>query len=217
MSGLLLKDIYTLFSKTKFFLLMIAFFAVLPGASVSAFAIFYSVMLPMTTLAYDEQTKWPQLAAMMPYSTKELVLSKYLLGWLAVLVTSLLAWFGNVLTAGSFAPAAIIGSLLDPDSIYYVFMMLCLALCFMMLNLPMTFFLGVEKGRLFNLLVLVLIFLLLSTCVSSEAGWFKWLMGEHNAYIALPAVAALALVGNLLSIMISIRLYQRKALQGGHV
>lgn len=219
MQGLLLKDIYTLFSKTKFFLLLIGLFALLPGASISAFAIFYSVMLPMTALAYDEQTKWHQLAAMMPYSPQALVGSKYLLGLLAAVATSALAWLGQLFTAGSFTPAELAASLFDVEAVFYVCLLLCLALCFMMLNLPIMFYFGVEKGRLFNLLALVIVIVGISLFVSDESGWLRLVntLGDQNMYILLLAAAAVALVGNILSIMLSVWLYKRKSLQEGHL
>ena len=64
----------------KIFLVLLVAFALIPGYSMSAFAVMYAAMLPMTALAYDERSKWDTLAAMMPYSTGALVLSKYLLG-----------------------------------------------------------------------------------------------------------------------------------------
>ena len=84
MKGLVWKDIYTLLKQAKFILLLMVLFACLPGYSMSAFAIFYGAMLPITALAYDERSKWDELAAMMPYSVKEIVGSKYVLGLLLV-------------------------------------------------------------------------------------------------------------------------------------
>ena len=48
MKGLVWKDIYTLLKQTKFILLVMVLFACLPGYSMSAFAIFYGAMLPIT-------------------------------------------------------------------------------------------------------------------------------------------------------------------------
>ena len=82
MKGLLLKDWYTLTRQLKFILAMLVFFSILPGYSTVSFALVYAAMLPITALAYDERSKWDELAAMMPYSVRELVLSKYILGLL---------------------------------------------------------------------------------------------------------------------------------------
>lgn len=68
MKGLFIKDLYTLAKQMKIFLLMIVVFAVVPNGSMAGFAIVYSAMLPMTSLAYDERSHWDELAATMPYS-----------------------------------------------------------------------------------------------------------------------------------------------------
>ncbi|MEA4890523.1 MAG: ABC-2 transporter permease [Clostridiaceae bacterium] len=73
MKGLLLKDYYTLFKQAKIFILLILVFAVMPGESMTSFAVVYAAMLPITALAYDERAKWDSLAAMMPYSVRNIV------------------------------------------------------------------------------------------------------------------------------------------------
>ncbi|MFR3921142.1 MAG: ABC-2 transporter permease [Dysosmobacter welbionis] len=84
MSALLLKDYYVIFRQMKIFLLLILVFSCIPGTFYSTFAVVYASMLPYTALAYDERSRWDQMAAMMPYSARDVVLSKYLFGWIAV-------------------------------------------------------------------------------------------------------------------------------------
>ena len=84
MLALLLKDLYTLKAQMKVFLFILIIFALAFQAEAGAFAVFYATLLPVTSLAYDEQSKWPQLALMLPYSIKDIVLSKYLLGWFQI-------------------------------------------------------------------------------------------------------------------------------------
>ena len=88
MSALLLKDYYVIFRQMKIFLLLILVFSCIPGTFYSTFAVVYASMLPYTALAYDERSKWDQLAAMMPYSARDVVLSKYLFGWISVAVAA---------------------------------------------------------------------------------------------------------------------------------
>lgn len=80
MKGLLLKDWYTLIKQMKIMLVLMLVFACVPGYSMAAFAVVYAAMLPVTALAYDERSKWDELAAMLPYSVKEIVGGKYVLG-----------------------------------------------------------------------------------------------------------------------------------------
>ena len=95
MSALLLKDYYVIFRQMKIFLLLILVFSCIPGTFYSTFAVVYASMLPYTALAYDERSRWDQMAAMMPYSARDVVLSKYLFGWIAVAVSAA-ATFGSL-------------------------------------------------------------------------------------------------------------------------
>ena len=83
MSALILKDFYVLWRQARYFLILILVFSAIPGSFNATFAVVYTSMLPYTAMAYDERSKWDQLAATMPYSQRDLVLSKYVFGWLA--------------------------------------------------------------------------------------------------------------------------------------
>ena len=86
MKGLLLKDYYTLLKQVRFYLIFLLIFTIIPNMNLSSIAIVYAAMLPITVIAFDERSKWDQLAAMMPYTERELVFSKYVLGYIAVAV-----------------------------------------------------------------------------------------------------------------------------------
>ena len=66
MKALLLKDFYVLWKQMKAFLVLILLFSALPGSYNAIFAVTYAAMLPYSCVAYDERSKWDQLAAMMP-------------------------------------------------------------------------------------------------------------------------------------------------------
>ena len=76
MKGLLLKDCYILQRQMKWFMGLILVFALLPNAYLQLFAIVYGALVPYTTIAHDEQSPWGQLAGMMPYPVRPLVLSE---------------------------------------------------------------------------------------------------------------------------------------------
>lgn len=88
MQALILKDFYVMWKQTRVFLLVILVFSAIPGSFNAVFAVIYSAMLPYTAMAYDERSKWNQLAAMMPYSDRDIVLSKYAFGWLFILAAT---------------------------------------------------------------------------------------------------------------------------------
>ncbi len=99
MKGLLLKDWYLLCRQMRLILLLMVVFACLPGLSISAFAVFYAAMLPISMLASDERSHWADLASMMPCTTGALVGSKYLLGVLLVLAVSVLSTAAQLVTS----------------------------------------------------------------------------------------------------------------------
>ena len=198
MKGLVWKDIYTLLKQAKFILLLMVLFACLPGYSMSAFAIFYGAMLPITALAYDERSKWDELAAMMPYSVNEIVGSKYVLGLLLV----------GVITALSIAARIVIGIIkaapFDAEGIISILILACLSLVLLMVDLPLMFRLGVEKGRIIYILL---------TCGGVVAGvsYIDQLMAVLDSMMVstmLLIVLLVTAVGLGVSYCISARIYR---------
>ena len=150
MSALLLKDYYVIFRQMKIFLLLILVFSCIPGTFYSTFAVVYASMLPYTALAYDERSRWDQMAAMMPYSARDVVLSKYLFGWIAVAVSA----------AATFVLQTILSVIwlsdVEGPSIPVILLSVCVAVCILDITLPLMFRFGVEKGRLVMFLIMFL-------------------------------------------------------------
>ena len=200
MLALLLKDLYTLKAQMKVFLFILIIFALAFQSEAGAFAVFYATLLPVTSLAYDEQSKWPQLALMLPYSIKDIVLSKYLLGWFLSFVVSML--YG------------LVSLLIDGGDYFLVVIFMSLALCFLALTLPLVFWLGTEKGRLLLVAVLAGIFGMIGA-----TGYISVLYGMQEVpFGSVPAFSGVCLLGtllfNVLSIFLSIFLYKRRLLRG---
>ena len=148
MKALILKDTYVIFRQMKYFLVMILLFSALPSGFNNAFAVIYAAMLPYTALAYDERSKWDQMAAMMPYSTRDVVLGKYVFGWLciggAAVLSALLQAVLSLAVNRTFLPGVMALSVLG-------------ALCILAITLPLMFRFGVEKGRLAMFLIIFLV------------------------------------------------------------
>ena len=148
MKALILKDTYVIWKQMKYFLVMILLFSALPSGFNNAFAVIYTSMLPYTALAYDERSKWDQLAAMMPYSARDIVLGKYVFGWLciggAAVLSGLLQAALSLVIDRAFLPGVMALSVLG-------------ALCILAISLPLMFRMGVEKGRLAMFLVIFLV------------------------------------------------------------
>lgn len=202
MSALLLKDFYVMWKQTRVLLILILVFSCLPGAFYPTFAVVYAAILPYTAMAYDERSKWGQLAAMLPYADRNIVLSKYLFGYLAIAVTAGISMVIQSALTLIWNQAA---DNLSPLSTIPLAM--GVGVCVLALTLPLMFRFGVEKGRL---VMFLLIFLVCGgtgaiTSITSD-------IPDGGSYLALalPGVAVAAIVLTAISIPLSLRMYRRK-------
>lgn len=202
MKGLLLKDIYTLTRQMGIILVMIVFFAVM-GGSMSAFALVYSAMLPITALAYDERAKWDTLAAMMPYSALEIVFSKYMLGYIGIV-------FAAVISGGAeFVLASVKGGAFGGEELAGLLLTGCVALAMLAINLPFMFRFGVERGRIvFFIIIAVTVFIGMA-----GAGKLVEKLESMSASVGVVAGVALALAAalNAASVLASTAMYKRRS------
>ena len=201
MKGLLLKDWYTLIKQMKIMLVLMLVFACVPGYSMAAFAVVYAAMLPVTALAYDERSKWDELAAMLPYSIKEIVGGKYVLGVTAV------AAAGAVAAVAQLILNRFGWTQFDAEAAFALLFTACLALIMLAINLPVMFRLGVEKGRvLFTILI----------CASAAAGVIlsdklsALIDGIGSPVAAALVLLAIAAASQVVSFEASVRFYEMK-------
>ena len=199
MKALILKDTYVIWRQMKYFLVMILIFSALPNGFNNAFAVVYASMLPYTALAYDERSKWDQLAAMMPYSTRDMVLGKYVFGWLciggAAVLSGLLQMALSLVVDRVFLPGVMVLSVLG-------------ALCILAITLPVMFRFGVEKGRLAMFLIIFLVCgtagAIASITVSGDGGAFAF----QGPILVVMSIAALVLTA--VSVPLSMRFYTKR-------
>ena len=155
--GLLLKDIFELSAQCRVQLVLTGVYLLLP-LFIRGIELFASVgmmllaMMPVYALGYDERCRWERYALAMPVRKSDLFWSRFLLGVIAValgaavqVLVALLAGRGDLLS--SLAVTA-------PTAILYL-----------LIVLPLTMKLGVEKGR-FLLLLLTAAFMLLSGLIA---------------------------------------------------
>ena len=201
MKALLLKDFLTLSRYLRMALLFVVIFACIPGGSMAAYALVFAAMIPITALAYDEQSKWPRLAAMMPYTTRQLVASKYVLGYIMLGGAILLSVVSTVVTL------LVRGDVLDPASLSMLFILACAASLILAVIMPLILRFGVEKGRLVMLVGVAAI-----VGVTFVLGEDDGLMAAMDASLVAVTVVFLAVcvAVNALSIPLSVRIYSRK-------
>lgn len=193
MKALVLKDFYVLWKQMRMFLLIMVLLSVVGGIFNSVFVVVWCAMLPYTAMAYDERSHWGQLAAMMPYSKRDIVLSKYVLGWLcmaAAMVLSLVfqtaaSAFTHESPTVSALAMSFLGGVIALD-----------------ITLPMVLRFGVERGR-WGFMVIIFGVAALGGAIAG--------MAEELPSISLPVIALLplaAVIATAISIPLSMKLYK---------
>ncbi len=152
MKALLYKDACVLWKQMKFMLVIIAVFCLLPNSfGLNAFFVVYAgLMLPVSLMAYDERAHWDSFAAMLPYPPRALVLSRYAAGWLLTLLAGVLYLVGALIQD----QGAPLGTALGTLGWVLAVVLLCQAILF-----PFFFRVGTEQGRLYMILLFVLLLL----------------------------------------------------------
>lgn len=205
MIGLLMKDILNLRKQGKVLGLLFVFYLVMALSSDNPY-MFLSivsllmVMLTMTSMAYDERSHWERYALTMPVSRKTLVLSKYLLGFLLMLAAGLL----NIIFL------LIVSKETFTESVVYTLGVMGIALFFMSLILPILFRYGVEKGRL--LMMAVLFTPTLLVVLGARMGLTIPEVPQVKPIMVGMFLALLVLLVALSSILLSVKIFENKAL-----
>ena len=152
MKALLYKDACVLWKQMKFMLVIIAVFCLLPNSfGLNAFFVVYpGLMLPVSLMAYDERAHWDSFAAMLPYPPRALVLSRYAAGWLLTLLAGVLYLVGALIQD----QGAPLGTALGTLGWVLAVVLLCQAILF-----SFFFRVGTEQGRLYMILLSVLLLL----------------------------------------------------------
>ncbi|MDY4140647.1 MAG: ABC-2 transporter permease [Eubacteriales bacterium] len=201
MKALLLKDFLTLSRYLRMALLFVVIFACIPGGSMAAYALVFAAMIPITALAYDEQSKWPRLAAMMPYSPRQLVMSKYVLGYIMLGGAILLSVVSTAVTT------LVRGDVLDPASLSMLLILACAASLILAVIMPLILRFGVEKGRLV-MLVGVAVIVGITFVLGEDDGLMAAM--DASPLVVLAVFLAVCVAVNALSIPLSVRIYSRK-------
>lgn len=199
MTALLRKDFYILGKYLWVFALLVVFMTAVSEGFYTVFAVVLVSMLPFAALDYDKQSRWEQLAVMMPYSIRDIVLSKYALGWIGM------AGAAAVCLAVSFAQG--IFSHTEPD-FPTLAMALLTGVITMDVTLPLAFRCGAERGKAWFLLVNLMVMLVgnlgsfAANAVSAPGS--PNLLIRWNVFLFLAAAAA-----TILSVPLSMRTYQK--------
>ena len=187
MKGLLLKDWYALIGGAKRLLFLIALYIVLGefSAGIGSVGVLLCAMLPTSCMAYDERARWDRYALSMPVSVRDLVVSKYLLGYLSLLAGAALTLLVMLLPfgrGGAFTSLALL---------------LAATLLYLAVQFPILFKFGIESGRIWMML-LTAIFAIGAVTIATASSMAADLV--KLPYLALAAAIILQLPSILLAV-----------------
>lgn len=193
MKALVQKDFYVIWKQMKIFVLVMVLLSMVNSAFNTVFLVVWCSMLPYTAMAYDERSRWNQMAAMMPYSRRDVVLSKYVLGWICMAASGVFCLAVQA-AAGIFTGSA--------PSVPTLLASLCLGVISLDITLPAVLRFGVERGRM--------IFMVMLFGVAISVGVLVDMVDEFPS-LPIPLIALLPLgaaAGTALSIPLSMKLYK---------
>ena len=144
MIGLLRKDLFVADKSGRLLLVLALVFSVVPGMGSfgSTYAVMLALMMPLTSIAYDERSKWDKYAAMLPYTPGQIVWSKYLLAYFYTVLG------GGIIVLGTFLRGLTTGSADWKETMEMTVLMGVAMLFVMAVGLPVIYRFGSEKGRL---------------------------------------------------------------------
>lgn len=207
MKGLLLKDFYVAVKNLKMYLVIALFF--IGGAIVDKNNVFFLYylslvggMIPVTLLAYDERSRWTEYSLALPYSEKQIVSGKYIIGIAVPAAMSVLS--SIVLFATGHAFNEIILFFVTGTSVSCIIPAICM---------PFSFKFGVEKGRIAYYVILALLVTVSAFAEGSSDDSSATLLSLPENYSAVKVMAIFALAAVIiyaLSWLVSVKLIKNR-------
>ena len=149
MKSLMLKDFYVLRKSLWLYALIVAAMQLMPNGMGGFIAILYAAILPSAVFAYDDRSKWDIMEMTMPYSTRQIGLSRYCVGWLSALCITLfsaLTRLGVSIADSRFPTSPETWRSLD--GVRGTLSGFALSLCLIALSMPVFFRFDAEKSRI---------------------------------------------------------------------
>ncbi len=206
MKGLLVKDIYVISKYAKTYLVIFGFYAVFSFYTgdtgfLSGMTVLLAALMTITSFSYDDLAKWDKYARSLPVTKREIVLSKYLLGFVLTVAGAILSLVGTAL----FHLIDKNGTLL-PEQLATSYALSALAVVFLCILLPLIFRFGVEKSRL----MMFAVFLIPTLAVVALSKMNVQMPTEDQLMLALKVSPVILVVLVALSFLISCRIYRNR-------
>ena len=199
MKGTIIKDLKNIFGQFIYYLLLMIVFMIVSILTRNIYfyagaIVFFCIAVPVSALAYDEKDNWDKFALASGVTRNQLAVSRYVLGLLVFVplwaISFLLLLIGGMWSSENLSVLLAYGGigLLTMDAV-----------------LPVIFRIGVEKGRLVYMLMIVAVVALgglLAAIVET--------IGGVSVLCIAAAVLACGAAGFFLSLKIACLIYKKK-------
>ena len=209
MIGLLRKDFLILRKELLLLLGVVLFNAIIHLQSKSSLSlvilpVVLGMVLSITSMAYDEKSKWDGYARSLPVTSKRLVLSKYLFG-VCCYGGSVVLMFPLLVLVDWLAGRPVTAML--PFFLSFS----SIALCLMAIMFPIVFQIGVIKTRFVMIFVIVLFSVAVGFLYSQiQTQDILQIFRSKWGVLCAVAVSALSVVAYVVSFWISVGIHRRK-------
>ncbi len=210
MSGLLVKEYYTLHRYIKQYILLFIFFGALSVYMDSV--IYFQAMVTMsmcmlvfTGMSYDSTAGWDKYVMTMPVSRKDVVRSKYIICVIYAATAIVVSGIFSIIINRIY-PMEDVGLMLMT---IMAMTLLCLIFIIYSILLPMIFKLGVEKTRILMIAVIMIpVFAILGTAEYMPESVLDFI--EQHAAIFGAAGVIMSVLIYCISYFISVRIFSKK-------
>lgn len=214
MKGLILKDFLLLKQCKQVFSLL--FFYIVLGLFINQFnlmcalLIMYTSMFVLTTFSYDTYCKWEKYSLCFPISRKEVVLSKYLFFLFILACTILVSFLFSILFF------IFKNQLTDKEVlleiVFSILSVVTYSVFFISIMFPIIFKIGVEKSRMFMMIIMVVPFLLLAFLGYNHMISIPNQLSEQTFMLFIGALFLLSFLALALSFLLSLKIFVKKDL-----
>lgn len=205
MKGLLLKELYVTLKSCRMYFIIDAVFIAISfivdnGVMFLVYPLLMSGIIPISLLNFDERSKWIEYSGALPYSSAQIVSSKYIYGLLFEVFSAVVTFAFMLLHVN------VVGAMPLADSLVTFGGMMILSFIIPSTSLPFCFRYGTEKGRL---VYFVFIFILTWLFFKFEDEIYTT-RSDKLVWIIVSAVVFLY----VLSWLASVSLYKRRTVKG---
>ena len=157
MKALILKDFYVLRKQFWLFAFIIIAFQFMMNMSAGFITVLYAALLPATAFSYDDRSKWDVMELMLPYGIRQIVLSRYCVGWCAAAVFMAFGGLSRGIMGWIMPKLYAFPVVWGGGNLRVLLSEFAFALIFLALTMPIYFRFDAEKSRLVRTLTLALL------------------------------------------------------------